>query len=228
MMTTNAFEVAFKFDGRLADQGMLDGSDHETAIAASRRLLALHAHSFLHGKVPRAALSDGSGYHVVHVATRKGSHEDVWQIILNSQWTVQIMGGMVGGALANILTDAVRVVRDSLKAAIATGPRHLPEFRRVEPVLQMDDGNREPIVDLGQEQDAERRKLRTVVAQVLLDTARPVGRSASRLTITVEREIVAVIDEETKQRWLADQITEAVRGMRNESAPHGRARAGLV
>jgi len=215
---TASFEVTFKFDGRLADQGILDGSDHEAAVAGSRRLLALHAHAFIHGFVPRAAQSEGEGYHVVHVASHKGSHNDLWQVIINNAWTVQIVGGVLAGAYANevkaVINASARFLGDSVRAAIGTGPDHLPELRRKEPILEASNGNRQPIIDVESEQRHERVRLRQLTSRVLLDVARPVGRSAGSLAIIVERETIAFIDEDAKRRWLDDQITTAVRNMR--------------
>ena len=218
-MVTSSFEVAFRFEGRLADEGVLDGSDHEATTQAVRRLLALHAHCFLHGKVPSAALSDGNGYHVQHVATRMGSHIDVWNVVINNPWTIQVVGGVMGTAYANEVKAGInasaRFLRDSVRSALGTGSVRLPEFKREQNVLEARDGNREPMIDIDAEIESERIRLRGVTIRVLQDVARPIGRSAARVTIIIEEESVAVIDEDTKRCWLSDEIGTAVMLLRD-------------
>ncbi len=218
-MTENRFQVEFRFDGRLADEGEIDGSDHEAAISASRRLLALNAHCCLSGKVPASAVSESKQYHVRHLGSRKGSHTDFWAVVVNNAWTVQIVGGLIGAAYANEVKAGVNVcarfLRDSIKSALNTGPGHLPEFPRVEPVFEAHDGNWEPMIDMEAEQEAVRLQLREITIRVLHEVARPVGRSASKLTVVIDGEPVAVIDEAMKRRWLSEQIGEAVAVLRD-------------
>jgi hypothetical protein len=219
-MTPNSFEVAFCFDGGLADEGVLDGSDHEAATRASRRLLALHAHCILHSRVPSAAQSEGHGYHVRHVATRRGSHLDVWNVVISNAWTIQIVGGLLGAAYASEVKAGINAaalfLRDSLRAAVGMGPKNLPRFPRIEPILEARGGNRDPMFDIDSEDDAVRLRLREVTIQVLHDVARPVGRSARNLTILIEGEPIAVIDEQMKRQLLADQISTAVAVLKAE------------
>lgn len=218
-MSTESFEVAFRFDGKLADEGVLDGSDHESATRASRRLLALHAYCFLHGKVPTAAQSEGNGYHVRHVATRMGSHYDTWNVVINNAWTIQVVGGIIVTAYADEvkagISASARFLRDSLRAAIGSGSRSLPDFRRIEPVLEARRGNRERMIDLDAEEDRTRILLKEVTIKVLHDLSRPVGRSAGSLTILVQGEPIVVIDDEMKRLWLTDQISAAVDALRD-------------
>ena len=211
---SDSLQVKFSFDGRLAADNQLDGSDHETATRASRRLLALHAHCSITGRVPTSAVSETDQYHVRHMATRAGSHIDVWNVVINSPWTVQLVGGLIGTAYADEVKGGInafaRFLRQSVRSALDLGPRHLPVFPRVEPVFEARDGNRQPIIDVEAEQHTERAKLREVTIRILHEIARPIGRSASTLAIIIEGELAATIDETMKRRWLVDQISNAV------------------
>ena len=166
-MTANSFEVVFRFDGNLADEGELDGSDHEAATRASRRLLALHAHCFLHGKVPSAAQSEGRAYHVRHVATQKGSHADYWNVVINNAWAIQI-AGLIGTAYADevklAINAAARFLRDSVRSAVGMGSKSLPEIIKIEPVLETWAGNRQPMIDTDAEHDQLRLQRRISAA----------------------------------------------------------------
>jgi hypothetical protein len=235
-MAIDRFEVTFRFTGGLADSGMLDGSDHTTSTQAVRRLLALHAHCSISGRVPRASLSEGVGYHVRHVASPKGSHADIWAIVFDPK-TVGVasyFAGMYSSEIKLGINAGARFLRDSLRSALGTGPSHLPEFPRTEPVLSGLAENRAPLVDTDAEQDSERGRLREATVRILFDAARPIGRSADCLEIDIDGAVVATIDLETlrqlqnerqhyidRQAALDHEITAALTPMRRTAWKRG-------
>ena len=210
------FQVAFKFDGYLADEGMLDGSDYEHTTQATRRLLALHAHAYLHAKVPSSAVSEGKGYQVRHVTSYRGSHVDLWAVYIFP--SALMVAGVVGNAYAAEIKSGINAasgfLRDSVQTALGIRSARRPEFQRIEPGFEDRGGNRAPMIDIDREFDDQRLRLRDVTIRVLHDVARPIGRSAQRLTILIEGEPVAIIDEHLKRRWLEAEITEAVHALR--------------
>ncbi len=218
-MTEGKFIVEFRFDGGLATRGVLDGSDHVTATEAARRLLALHAHTLFGGEVPRNALSQSGAYRVVHVGTRVGCSVDGWEV-----WVLGSGGAVLGVAkwyadtyrseIRDYTTAAARAaqgfLRDSINAVLRIGSRDLPAFPRIEPVLSSIYGNGEPMIDLDALDENKRELLRAITVQVLHDLARPVGRSAELLSILIDGQLVAEIDERAKARLYEDQISDFV------------------
>lgn len=234
-MTEGKFTVEFKFYGREADTGRLDGSDHLEATKAARRLLALNAYVFFHGKLPHQAESKTDEFHVFHVGTFHNCISDVWEVAIPGSAVA------VGAYYAKLYSDevkqatnaAARFLRDIIRAALGIGSLNLPEMSRIEPVLPEHGGNGAPIMDVEEEQEKTRTALRALVTQVLHELSRPVGRSAERLDIYIDRELVATIDATGKaqlyddhQSYLDEQITSAVKGIRvrqNTLFPRGRA-----
>ena len=88
----------------------------------------------------------------------------------------------------------------------------MPQFPHIQPVLEMQDGNHEPLLDVSAESDRLWAELRTRTRKVLHELARPVGRSADTLCVWIDDELVATFDETTKRRFvtLSDLISEAV------------------
>ncbi len=220
-MTANeGFGVAFQFEGLLADVAGLDGSDHEAATQAARRLLALHSQVFLTGKVPRAALSEGDGYHVIHVASRQGSHVDLWQILVTNPnpWLVTVAGGLgfflFEDEIKLAVKKAKRFLRNSVRTTLRSRPYQPPEIPLAQPVLQALSGNNAPIVDVEIEAAYERERLRDVTVHILSDLARPIGRSAHTLTIIVDGERIATIDGALKSRLVREREEASARQLR--------------
>lgn len=220
-MTDGKFIVVFKFDGGLADDGGLDGSDHVEATEAARRLLALHAQTFFTGVIPRSAQSRGAAYHVRHSHTFQGSSCDQWGVYVAAGYLLDIYKPQV----KQLLDAAARFLAGSIRSALGVGPRDQPTFLRIEPVLSSGHGNGEPLIDMDAIDDEKRAALRAITMQVLYELARPVGRSADRLSILIDGQLIAEIDQRAKSRlheerqaYLEDQIGDAVshlRGRRN-------------
>ncbi len=227
MIANKGFEVSFRFEGRLADSGSLDGSDHEAATRAGRRLLALHAHAFLTGRVPRAAVSERGGYHIRHAGSRQGSHIDFWQVVVANPnpWLVAA-GCFLGSAYQVEIKSAINAAASfcwqSIRAAVRTAFVDVPPLPRIEPTLVGFDANRMPLIDDEAENAPERYRFYETALGALIDLSRPVGRSADVLTILIDGKPVAVIDEATKrrmmderQRLLDREIGDAVLALRS-------------
>lgn len=207
-MADDRFEVQFRFDGGLATSGKLDGSDHEVVTSAVRRLLAVHAHCFLHRKVPVAAFAEGRGYHVQHAGSSATCHVDHWEIVLG----VSAIGSSdrpeeVKGAIAG----CVSFLQASLRSVV-TGELNDAEF--FEPASEESKSDAETDKDVGLE--AIRRELQVLTARVLYEgVARPIGRSAEALSITINGEQVIAIDDNVKTRLFQHNITLALKDMRS-------------
>lgn len=221
-MTDVKITVQFKFDGGLATQGVLDGSDHSESTVAVRRLLSLHVHTFLFGEVPHAARSQGEGYHVMHVGTREGCSYDEWQIWITTaaataaviKWYADTYRPEIKDATTACVVAARAFIADSLRAVLGIGARQVPEFQRVEPVLRAVSGNGEPLVDTDALADRRRGEFHERTRRALYDSARPVGRSAETLVISIDGQRVVEIDRQSKASLLELDITRAVRGLR--------------
>lgn len=219
------FEVCIRFDGGLAAEGALDGSDHERATIASRRLLALHASCYLNGRVPASAVSEAAGYQVRHTGSKQACHIDVWEVYVfeTALAAATTLGGVYSSEVKAVLNACATFLADSIRSAIGTGSSHLPEFRPIVPVLTLRDGNRAPSIDIESEHVAQRKRLRGLTSRVLAEVARPVGRSAETLTVSIQGAQVAVVDAHAKRSLLAtqeleDQIGVAVRLIQKRSA----------
>ena len=220
-MATNGFQVKFVFDGRLAEYGELDGSDYAQTADASRRLLATHAHCWATGRIPFAAVSNTQHYQIRHAGSWRGSHVDLWNVVLNvardPATTAAIAAATFGetsypGTTRQAISGAARFLKDSLRYAMDAASYTMPQFPRIEPVLEMQDGNHEPLLDVSAESDRLWAELRTRTRKGLHELARPVGRSADTLCVWIDDELVATFDETTKRRFvtLSDLISEAV------------------
>jgi hypothetical protein len=210
MIANQGFEVAYRFEGRLADSGTLDGSDHETSTQAGRRLLALHAHAFLTGRVPKAAASERAGYHIQHVASRQGSHIDFWRVVVTdpNPWLVAaacILGGAYQQRIQTCIDAMASAFAQSIRAVVSTAFDDVPHLPTTNLTLTRADGNRMPMLDPDAEGEQERYRLYELALRVITELARPVGRSADRLTVIVDGSNVAVIDEMTRRRITAER-----------------------
>jgi hypothetical protein len=175
--------------------------------------------------VPVNAISNGNGYQIQHVASRKGSHIDIWSVVFHPGACV--LYGIVGNAYAAEIKDqingAARFLSDSLRSALNLGSRDLPEFRRVESYLEVQDGNGAPLIDFEAEHRQERDRLRDLTLRVLYEeVARPIGRSAHLLRIQVEGSPVISVDLKLKREWLEQHINAAVVALRSHKSELGQ------
>ena len=106
-------EVTFTFTGAWADQHWLDGSDAVRYTEATRQLLAVHAHFYSNGVVPKGgALNETRYYRVFKSAPKAACFAEVW--------TVAIIGGALGNILGEYTRRAVdygfaNMFRDSIR-----------------------------------------------------------------------------------------------------------------
>jgi hypothetical protein len=171
--------IAFKFEGRLANQHSIDASDGVTFHEAARQLSALHAYYFTSGALPNGgAVNHTKAYRVLENAPQAGSIEFFHLIELFVDAAVVAAGGRFGLLLFD------EFFADSIRQIIARGRRNAgPLWARDDRVLESALGNREPIFDV--ERDATLRWDRFLDRCVspFAGCLRPLGRSADTLTI---------------------------------------------
>jgi hypothetical protein len=177
-------QVLFRFEGGLADRHRLDPSDlieHETA---ARQLLGLHAYFLVTGgRLPNGGIRHrGPGYDVYVEGRDKGS------IVL--AWVVEITAKQAAGAGARRTWEYgfENLLRDSLAPILSRRSSSMPVEMRREPVLEGLDRRNDPFVDVEAERARQWRQLRERSTNILVNLARPVGRSAETLVIVAGNE----------------------------------------
>jgi hypothetical protein len=207
------FEIAFKFEGGLADQHALDGSDGVAFHEYARQFLALHAHFFVQGQVPKGgAINHTKTYRVLERATREGSIDLVYWVQLFAAGAVSAVGYNVGNLLYDMYLK--ECLLDLLTPAKAP-PFHL----RREPVFENTNGNREPIVDLDLESEQRWRDLRQRSRTSAIGWMKPIGRSAETVTVSPGNQRPIKFDI-SHLRYLREQeITQAVKSIRQVGYP---------
>jgi hypothetical protein len=110
--------IAFKFEGRLANQHSIDASDGLTFHEAARQLLALHAYFYTSGDVPNGgALNHTRAYRVLEHAARPGSIEFSYLVDLFVVAAVIAAGNKTGEKFGELLFD--EFFADSIKHLLA-------------------------------------------------------------------------------------------------------------
>jgi hypothetical protein len=185
MQTT---QVLFRFEGGLADRHRLDPSDlieHETA---ARQLLGLHAYFLVTGgRLPNGGVRHrGPAYDVYVEGRDKGS------IVL--AWVVEIIAKETVGAGARYAARRTweygfeDLLRDSLAPILSRRSSSMPVEMRREPVLEGLDRRNDPFIDTEAVRARQWRLLRERTTNILVNLARPVGRSAETLVVVAGNE----------------------------------------
>lgn len=114
-------------------------------------------------------------------------------------------------------------LKDSIGPILARKPSTMPLELRREPVFEPLDKSNEPFVDVEAERDYHWRQLRGRATAALANASKPVGRSASTMTILVagnDNLRVGMIDEAVLRRLREDaqayrelQITNALQDL---------------
>jgi hypothetical protein len=214
-------EVTFKFSGLIADDDEeIGGSEHSAYTEAAKRLLALHAHTYVVGKTPTAARDRSSEYDVRHRTTQSGCVEDVWSVYINNPWAIAA-ASVIGSAFHQEIRSVAYSFKDFLSdsvSSIASGrTTSLPHLRRIEPTLEMVSATNHPFIDVTAEEDDERTKLRVVGARVLVDVGKPIGRSSSLLRIYCDGDELVKIDRHMLRQLLEREITSYTQSIRTKS-----------
>jgi hypothetical protein len=208
-----ASRIIFRFEGREADRHRLDASDHLVYETAARQLLAIHAHFYVTGKVPKGgALTHGPG-------PRAGSFIGPWIVECVASELLQIG---VGFALKKAYRYVFEnLLKDSLGPIIARKPSSIPPELRIEPILEGLDSRNERFIDVQQERDYEWHKLRERSRTTLVNAAKPVGRSADVLTIIAanDNSIIGVVDAQTLLLLKQAEIAKALVDLGLRSPP---------
>ena len=212
-------KICFKFEGLLADQHLLDGSDAVAFHEAARQYLALHAYFFVHGRVPNGGtVNFTKEYRVYQAAPQQGSVEYYWLVEIAQH--VSNGAAEIAGA---ILFE--HFFGDSLRALLSRKPTPPPPLWKHQQILEGHDGNRAPIIDVEAERIEHWRQLQERGTGIAIGWLRPIGRSAETVavrcvgTATVlfgRNELDRLQDIHWQNRQL--QITRAVDQLRSEKA----------
>ena len=206
-----ASRIIFKFEGREADRHRLDASDHLAYETAARQLLAMHAHFYVTGKVPKGgALSNGPGYRILNEDPRAGSFVGPWIVECTARELPQIgVGFALKQAYRYLFED---LLKDSLLPIIARKPSRMPPELRIEPILEGLDSRNERFIEPEQEREYEWHKLRERSRSALVNAAKPVGRSADILSIIAANDnaMIGAIDAQTLLLLKQAEITRAL------------------
>jgi len=206
-------QVLFRFEGGLANRHRLDPSDlieHETA---ARQLLGLHAYFLVTGgRLPNGGIRHrGPGYDVYVEGRDKGS------IVLT--WVVETIAKETLGAGARYAARRTweygfeNLLRDSLAPILSRRSSSMPAEMRREPVLEGLDRRNGPFVDVEAERARQWRQLRERTTNILVNLARPVGRSAETLVIVAgdeNRRPIGRIDASTLKHLREADIVMAL------------------
>ena len=174
--------VRFRFWGASADDHLLDALDAEHFYTGARQVLGLSAHFYVKGDVPRAALSKTSEFSVQARAMRAGSVE--------VDFVVQIAASAFYDVLKYTFSE---FFGDSIRSVISGLETEDPYFARIEPVLPGGYGNHQ-VFDFRHGMRTKRQHYRHRLSRSLIQTSRPVGRSANNLAISVDGRQIGLID----------------------------------
>lgn len=162
--------VIFRFDGRLAERGDLDGSDAEHFTSGARRLLAIQAGFFTTGKAPTSAVARTERYHVIRSTRSRGSVID--------PWTIAIVGGAAGSVFGHYSIKAkdytfANFAKESLGSCLSGKCSVPPTLARIEPSLSRSDRGNAEIFEAEQIDPAQIELLRLYTRRSLLDVMSP-------------------------------------------------------
>ena len=179
-------KISFKFEGGIADERhLIDASEGVTFETAARQLLATQSYFFLHGQTPNGgAINHTADYRVYQSGRFQGSVVydylvEFSKIVADeaTKHCAELFVSFLSATLASVLT------RKHLAPA--------PLWNETAPVLAATDKNREPILDIEATQLHRWLQLTERETALLVDVMRPIGRSASKVTIFCNQTVVA-------------------------------------
>jgi hypothetical protein len=195
-------KITFRFTGLAADEARLDGSDFNTYTDAARQLLALNAYFYANGLLPNGgAINNTPQYRVWKEASARGSYLDVWMVAFSAAMTARVLGDYAVRALDYTYAH---FLKDNLGPIIGRKPSSMPLELRREPYFPPQDKGNHPVFDEEVERAHHWLQLREKSTFVLPKVARPVGRSADKLTISSELGEIGTIDTQALRQILAD------------------------
>jgi hypothetical protein len=175
------FEIRFKFDGELIDGNLIDASDGASFHDAARQLLALHAHFYVNGAVPNAAVGHTKQYRVLEGPARAGCIEFSYVVSLFVKGVIVGAGSAIGKKAVDVLFGDF--LETSLKNIFNPKPSVPPFSIEREPMLEALSGNRQPIIDLENDDIAHWQELKVRATTAAIGIMRPVGRCADKLIV---------------------------------------------
>lgn len=202
-----AHRIVFRFDGGLADRGLLDASDLIAYDAGVRQLLGLHAHFLMTGgKVPRGGvLTEGPGYHIYSKDPKVACYEGHWIVELGIA-TLRAAAGPAVGKVVEYTYE--HLLKDSLGPILSRRQSSMPLDVRMEPVLPGLDRINSPVFDVEAERQHRWGQLRERATIIMPNAFRPVGKDsrtgARTLVIRGENLEVLAVDEADMRRLLED------------------------
>jgi hypothetical protein len=213
-------KITFRFTGMAADKARLDGSDVTQYTEAARQILALNAFFFTHGVVPNGgALNQTQYYRVWKEADERGSYMDLWIVAIGGGIAARVLGEY---ALRTLDYTYAHFLKDSVGSILRRKPSSMPLELRREPYFPPQDTGNRPVFDEESEREYHWRQLRERSTLIVPKVARPVGRSATKLSISSELGEIGTIDMTVLQQILADAqayreqaITAALEGLRH-------------
>jgi hypothetical protein len=207
--------VHFEFEGREADRHRLDPSDFIDHETAARQLLGLHAYFLVTGgKMPNGGIpSRGPGYRVYVEAPTKGSFVASWVIEIIAKEAVAAGARYVARRTWDYTYE--HLLRDSLAPIISRRPSSMPIEMRREPVLEGLDRRNDPFLDVEVERTRQWQLLRERSTRILVNVARPIGRSADTLVIVAgnDNRPIGRIDADTLVHLREADIVMALRDL---------------
>jgi hypothetical protein len=193
--------LVLKYDGLLAANHEMDASDIHHAYEGAKRLLSVHASTYVFGRVPRNKLSETNAFRITARAPRRGS------VLL--ELAIGIAGSMIYDVgKYTFRQHFVPAVKSWLDG------REYPddEFARIEPTLSSSYGNGEPLTD---SEHAHRRlyqDVSTANAQAFGQITRPLGVHAEYCALSFD----GVQFAELRRRMREWEITEAIKMLRSD------------
>jgi hypothetical protein len=190
--------ITFTFTGSAADNGRLDGSDRNTYSDAARQFLAVNAHFYATGRIPKGpAFNHTKHYRVWSEGIRVNCYAETWIVA-----TAAGMGAVYGVRLVDYLYE--HLLRDTLQTILGRKPSVPPPEMRREPYFAAQDNRNAAVFDDEAERLQQWERLRERSTLIIPQIARPIGRTATKLVIAGEEKEIATIDADTLRKILAD------------------------
>ena len=189
----------------MADGYDLGATDFLRYTELARQLIAVCGYFYTMGHVPNGpAFSEGRYYRLVKHANEAQCCRDVWK--------VAIIGGMLGNIFGTYGVRGVdyafdRFMQDAVGPVISGKPTFVPPEWQTEVVLEPQDKSNAPFIETEGQRHMHWLELRERLNGIIPNVARPVGRSAERLTIAVDGRAIGVIDTQVLHRLLQPQIS---------------------
>lgn len=214
-MQTEA-RVIFRYDGLRAEIGRLGASDSEQNFSGVRRLLSAHAHCFVTGQVPANSVDRTKHYWVEREGAERGCVIDPWIVT----FTAGVAAMIAGTYSIRVIDKFGPFLAQSILSCLENELPDVPYSERLEPTLHRIDGGNRQVFDFENEHRRQQELLKRTTTLSMLSVSRPIGRSASSLTIVCEGAPPIIINDvvvrrlESSREYYQEAITTFVKGQR--------------